>query len=88
MAVLLTNHHMLAEDKKMQEAILKEAVELCIRIRTESKTCGSPGCNCFGSSLLSYVAAARGFKFTWESIRPVSTRLQDCGPNIGIMRNE
>lgn len=37
MAVLLTNHHMLAEDKKTQEAILKEAVELCRRIRTESE---------------------------------------------------
>jgi len=37
MAILLTNHHMLAEDKKTQEAILKEAVELCRRIRTESE---------------------------------------------------
>ncbi|TEB06014.1 HTH-type transcriptional regulator Xre [Pelotomaculum schinkii] len=36
MAVLLANHHMLAEEKKRQEAILNEAVELCIRIKTES----------------------------------------------------
>lgn len=36
MAVLLVNHHMLAEDKKKQEAILKEAIGLCIRIKTES----------------------------------------------------
>ena len=36
MAVLLANHHMLAEEKIVQEAILKEAVELCVRIKTES----------------------------------------------------
>jgi len=36
MAVLLINHHMLAENKEKGEEILKEAVELCIRIKTES----------------------------------------------------
>ena len=36
MAVLLVNHHMLADEKKKQERILKEAVELCLRIKTES----------------------------------------------------
>ena len=36
MAVLLVNHHMLVEEKKEQENILKEARELCIRIKTES----------------------------------------------------
>lgn len=36
MAVLLSNHHMLAEDKKVQVTILEEAIGLCIRIKTES----------------------------------------------------
>ena len=36
MVVLLVNHHMLAEEKKNREAILKEAVELCTRIKTGS----------------------------------------------------
>ncbi|OPX83525.1 MAG: HTH-type transcriptional regulator Xre [Pelotomaculum sp. PtaB.Bin104] len=36
MAVLLANHHMLAEEKKKQEAILKEAIDLCKRIKNES----------------------------------------------------
>lgn len=36
MAVLLANHHMLADERKTQEDVLKEAAELCIRIRTES----------------------------------------------------
>ncbi|MDD2554115.1 MAG: helix-turn-helix transcriptional regulator [Desulfotomaculaceae bacterium] len=36
MAVLLANHHMLAEEKIVQEATLKEAVALCVRIKTES----------------------------------------------------
>lgn len=35
MAVLLTNHHMLAEEKK-REAVLIEAAELCQRIKSES----------------------------------------------------
>lgn len=37
MSVLLVNHHMLAKERKEQEAILNEAAELCIRIRTESE---------------------------------------------------
>ncbi len=36
MAVLLVNHHMLADEKEKQEGILKEAVKLCLRIKTES----------------------------------------------------
>ncbi|KGP75021.1 DNA-binding protein [Desulfosporosinus sp. Tol-M] len=35
MAVLLVNHHMLADEKKRQEEILHEVVELCQRIKTE-----------------------------------------------------
>lgn len=37
MAVLLVNHHMLAEEKKRQEAILEEAIELCRRVKIESE---------------------------------------------------
>lgn len=36
MAVLLANHHMLAGKREDQEAVLHEASELCMRIRTES----------------------------------------------------
>lgn len=36
MAVLLANHHMLAEERTRQEAILKEATRLCQRIKAES----------------------------------------------------
>lgn len=36
MAVLLINHHMLTEDKEKQSGILKEAAELCMRIKVES----------------------------------------------------
>ena len=37
MVVLYVNHHMLVEDKKKREAILQEAADLCIRIKTESE---------------------------------------------------
>jgi len=37
MAVLQLNYHMLAGEKKMQEAVLESALGLCIRIRNESK---------------------------------------------------
>jgi transcriptional regulator with XRE-family HTH domain len=36
MAVLLANHHMLAEEREKQEAVLNEAAGLCMRIKTES----------------------------------------------------
>lgn len=36
MAVLMANHHMLAEEKIEKETILNEAAELCIRIKMES----------------------------------------------------
>ena len=36
MAVLLTNHYMLAGEKKEQEAVLNDAVEVCRRVRSES----------------------------------------------------
>ncbi len=36
MVILLINHHMLAEEKTEQEAILNEVIELCMRIRNES----------------------------------------------------
>lgn len=36
MAVMLINHHMLAEDKDKKEAVLKEAIGLCMRIKAES----------------------------------------------------
>jgi len=35
MAILLINHYMLAGDKAAQEAVLREALDLCRRIRTE-----------------------------------------------------
>lgn len=37
MGVLLINHHMLTEDKKRQQSILREAAELFIRIKKESQ---------------------------------------------------
>lgn len=36
MIVLLVNHHMLANEKEEQEAILKEAITLCTRVKVES----------------------------------------------------
>jgi len=36
MVVLLINHFMLAKEKELQEEILKEIIDLCIRIKTES----------------------------------------------------
>lgn len=35
MAALLVNHHMLAESQEQKEAVLREAVNLCVRIKTE-----------------------------------------------------
>lgn len=37
MVVLYMNHHMLVEDPKKRDAMLQEAVDLCIRIKTESE---------------------------------------------------
>lgn len=37
MAVLLVNHHMLAKEKETQEKILKEIIDLCVRIKTQSE---------------------------------------------------
>jgi tetratricopeptide (TPR) repeat protein len=37
MAVLLINHHMLAKEKKTQEELLQDIVDLCVRIKTESE---------------------------------------------------
>ena len=37
MVVLYLNHHMLVEDQKKRETILQEAVDLCVRIKTESE---------------------------------------------------
>lgn len=36
MVILLVNHHMLAESTEGKEAILREASDLCVRIKTES----------------------------------------------------
>lgn len=37
MVVLYINHHMLLENQKKREAILQEAADLCIKIKTESE---------------------------------------------------
>jgi transcriptional regulator with XRE-family HTH domain len=37
MAVLLLNHHMIAKEKETQKEILKEIIDLCVRIKTESE---------------------------------------------------
>lgn len=36
MAILLINHHMLAKSDEEKQAILRDVIELCIRIKTES----------------------------------------------------
>ncbi|MBC3795614.1 helix-turn-helix domain-containing protein [Acetobacterium tundrae] len=36
MAILLLNHHMLTPDKKLQEAIIQELLDLCQRVKKES----------------------------------------------------
>ncbi len=35
--VLLVNHHMLTDNRKMQESLLQEAIDLCIRIKAEAE---------------------------------------------------
>lgn len=36
MSVLLVNHHVLAKSQEQKEAVLREAIDLCVRIKTES----------------------------------------------------
>lgn len=37
MAVLMVNHYMLAKDKELQESLLQEVIDLCVRIKNESE---------------------------------------------------
>ena len=89
MAVLLTNHHMLAEDKKMQEAILKEAVELCIRIRTESKDLwlSRDATSLAAVCYLMLQQPQEVLNLLGESIRPVSTDYGIVAQAYQIMGN-
>jgi transcriptional regulator with XRE-family HTH domain len=89
MAVLLANHHMLAEEKKVQEAILKEAVELCIRIKTESddvwlsKDATSLEAVCY----LMLQQPQEILNLLGESIRPIPTDYEIVSQAYQIMGN-
>jgi transcriptional regulator with XRE-family HTH domain len=89
MAVLLANHHMLAEEKNMQETILKEAVELCIRIKTESndvllsKDATSLEAVCY----LMLQQPQEVLNLLGESIRPISTDYEILSQAYQIMGN-
>lgn len=89
MAVLLANHHMLAEEKEKREAILKEAVELCIRIKTESddvwlsKDATSLEAVCY----LMLQQPQEVLNLLGESIRPVPTDYEIVSKAYQIMGN-
>ncbi len=88
-AVLLANHHMLAEEKKRREAVLKEAVELCIRIKTESedvwlsKDATSLEAVCY----LMLQQPQEVLNLLGESVRPVSTDYGIVAQAYQIMGN-
>ena len=89
MAVLLTNHHMLAEDKKTQEAILKEAVELCRRIRTESEDLwlAREATSLEAVCYLILQQPQEVLNLLGESIRPVSTDYEIVAQAYQLMGN-
>lgn len=89
MAVLLANHHMLAEEKKEQETIMKEAVELCIRIKTESddveiaKEATSFEAVCY----LMLQQPKKTLNLLGESIGPIATDLEMVAQAYQMMGN-
>jgi|LSQX01.3.fsa_nt_gb transcriptional regulator with XRE-family HTH domain len=89
MAILLTNHHMLAEDKKTQEAILKEAVELCRRIRTESEDLwlAREATSLEAVCYLILQQPQEVLNLLGESIRPVSTDYEIVAQAYQLMGN-
>ena len=89
MAILLTNHHMLAEDKKTQEAILKEAGELCRRIRTESEDLwlAREATSLEAVCYLILQQPQEVLNLLGESIRPVSTDYEIVAQAYQLMGN-
>lgn len=89
MAVLLANHYMLAKEKKEQEDVLKETVELCKRIRTETdevwlaKEATSFEAVCY----LILEKPQDALSLIGESIRPMSTDYEIVGQAYQMMGN-
>lgn len=89
MAVLLVNHHMLAEEKENQESILQEAIKLCVRIRTESedvwlsKEATSFEAVCY----LMLQQPADTLNLLGESVRPITTDYEIIGQAYQMMGN-
>ena len=89
MAILLTNHLMLAEDKNTQEAIFKEAVELCRRIRTESEDLwlAREATSLEAVCYLILQQPQEVLNLLGESIRPVSTDYEIVAQAYQLMGN-
>lgn len=89
MAVLLANHHMLAEEKKEQEAILKEAAELCIRIKTEGDDVGlaKEATSFEAVCYLMLQQPKEILNLLGQSIRPISTDLEIVAQAYQMMGN-
>lgn len=89
MAILLVNHHSLAEGKEKQESILKEALELCTRIRMESddallsKEANSFEAFCY----LMLQEPENTLNLLGESIRPMATDYEILGQAYQMMGN-
>lgn len=89
LALLLANHHMLADNKEEQETILNEAKDLCIRIRTHSddvyllKESTSVEAVCY----LMLQEPQEILNLLGEAIRPMSTDYEVIGQAYQMMGN-
>lgn len=89
MAILLANHHMLADEKREQEIILNEAIDLCIRIRKESDDAllSKEATSFQGVCYLMLQQPEDTLDLLGESIRPISTDYEILGQAYQMMGN-
>ncbi|HEX3075615.1 MAG TPA: helix-turn-helix transcriptional regulator [Lachnospiraceae bacterium] len=88
-AILLMNHHMLTEDRQLQMEILKEATELCIRVKKEcddvwvSKDAVSIEAACH----LMSQQPVEVLELLGETIRPISSDIEMIAQAYHLMGN-
>lgn len=89
MAILLVNHHMLADQRSVQEDMLKQAVDLCRRIKIEGDDLVlAKEANSFeGVCHLLLQGPEETLALLGESTRPMSTDLEIVGQAYQMMGN-